>query len=226
MPIPGFAFVDEQTLLQIHGPRVPLPLAQAEPLNRITFQDLRTFETMEMMLNPERLTYNLETAHRKHQVLGLSHEPVEYQRTKSRKIGPLNLFVSVLVLMSRGLKQTLAIDKVQDILAFMESLYFASELKGEALTRDPIARFTWPGMIDVDVVFDNLRVDVTQFSTGRVPKILAAKMTVEMTEKLQTKGFAEQFRSAKPWMSHRGIGVQAEISFTVPGPRSGGRSPN
>ncbi|WP_428263675.1 peptidoglycan-binding protein [Haliangium sp.] len=154
--------------------------------------NLRTGESMPLLLNPTELREQVRVNYSRLQVPGLSHEVLQFQSTGNTSL-PVEFYVD------KFFARTVSVEQDPDILDFKRFLQALTVPSGGAQDiaagGPPRALFVWPGLVSVTCVVTSLEFRYELFGVGGEVLVYRAQATLEeirdlrvTSEELRTLG--------------------------------------
>ncbi|MCG8670588.1 MAG: hypothetical protein MI867_14315, partial [Pseudomonadales bacterium] len=139
---------------------------------RITFASLRTGESVEMPFTPEQFQEDITVEYVRQNVLGLSHQPLQYRGTSNHVIPDLEFFFRAT---SRE-----EIERIHNGRRFLLSLCYPPD-NANTIRRGGPTRvlFVWPQVVTMTFVITRLSITHEKFNQEGRTTVFRAKLTIE-----------------------------------------------
>ena len=158
-----------------------MPFRRPPKVEIINLHDLESFACQ---INPETLTRVNSAEYQKHNVIGLSHKPLQYTGSDNRTLPGVEFHVD------RN------IDRAYDVpgfLRFMASMTLTPRAIGGAPQNRPARTlFVWPGVVTMECVIRKVVEKMKLFYTDGT--LRAATVTVDFEEVRDVRWFADDIR--------------------------------
>ncbi len=157
---------------------------------RCALVNVTTGEAMECLFNPAQLTEKVSVNYSRLQVLGLSHQPLQFQSTGNRTFPGVDFYLD------RSFAQAQpGSPEILEFRAFLHALTVPpSATEGVVATSPPRTLIIWPGLLTVEAVLTEVEFKYQQLATDGTVLIYTA--TVGFEEILDTRVASEQRRRA------------------------------
>lgn len=158
----------------------------ADP-ERAHLVNLATGESKVVMCNPTGLSYGVDVRYARHQVPGLSHEPLQYTGTGNRTMQPIE--ISLDRFFAEEQPDT---PDIRDFENFILALTVPpAGTSGAADTRPPRCLLVWPGVLTVETVLTRVEFAFADFGLDGV---LAYTAKCSFEEILDRRRTSEEYR--------------------------------
>ncbi len=155
---------------------------------RCALVNVTTGEHVEALFNPSQLTERVQVSYSRLQVLGLSHQPLQFQSTGNRTFGGVDFYLD------RRFAQ--AQPGSPEILAFRAFLLALTVppagTEGVAQTAPPRALVIWPGLLTVEAVLTEVEFSYQELAVDG--GVLVYTATVSFEEILDVRVTSEERR--------------------------------
>lgn len=139
---------------------------------RVTFASVRTGESIEMPFTPEKFTEQIVVEYARQQVLGLSHQPLQYTGTQNHTIPDLDFFFRATT--------PAEIESIHDGRRFLMSLCYPPD-GADSIRRGGPSRvlFIWPQVVVMTFVITRLNISHEKFNVEGRTTVFRAKIQIE-----------------------------------------------
>jgi Contractile injection system tube protein len=155
---------------------------------RCSLVNLITGEEMKVLFNPTELQEKVSVNYNRVQILGLSHQLLQFQSTGNRTF-PLEFYLDRFFAESQP-----GAPEILDFRAFIRALTVPpAGTKGVTATAPPRVLIVWPGVMSVESVVTDAEFSFKQFS-GKDGKVLVYSAKVSFEEILDVRVTSEDLR--------------------------------
>jgi len=160
--------------------------------------NLESAETFEFEFNPPEFTESISANYARHNVLGLSHQILQYLNTNNNKI-TLDIYLSGVAPFldaSRGLDRPETMEAAYDISRgknFLQSLVYPTKSPYGGWRAPPELLFVWPKVVRMLCVATNVSFTHQKFSSKDL-RTLSMTATITLEELVKSQRFSGTVR--------------------------------
>lgn len=155
---------------------------------RCTLVNVDTAESIDCLFNPTQLSEKVQVNWNRVAVLGLSHQPLQFQSTGNRQLSSVEFYLDKFF----ATEQPGNVD-ILNFRGFLRALTVPpAGTEGVPATAPPRTLFIWPNVLTIETVLTDLEFQYKQFATDG--SVLVYTATVSFEEILDARVTSEERR--------------------------------
>ena len=158
---------------------------------RCCLVNVTTAESIDCLFNPTQISEKVQVNWNRATVLGLSHQPLQYQSTGNRQLSGVEFYLDRFF----AAEQPGDVD-ILDFRGFLRALTVPPQgTEGVPETSPPRTLFIWPGVLTIETVLTDLEFQYKQFALDGSALVYTA--TVSFEEILDARVTSEDRRQER-----------------------------